>query len=203
MAESSNTKNPKCKPTEWSLDLLRSLEWKRFEQVCAEFFRQLGKLVEVSRRGADGGVDVKVYSNKNQSLEHVIQCKAWSYRVGVKEVRELFGVMVHQAAPKAIFMTTSSFSDDALAFAGEQSNKLFLIDGQKFISMIGGLPESKRQELLDFATEGDYMTPTCASCGVKMVWREKGEFWGCKNYPKCKSKLRVKNTEISGQEKNT
>ena len=192
MAERFSTINPKSRPAGWSLDLLRSLEWKRFEQVCAEFFRQLGKVVEATHRGADGGVDVKLYSNKNQPLEHVIQCKAWSHRVGVKEVRELFGVMVHLAAPKAIFMTTSSFSDDAVAFASEQGNKLFLIDGQKFISMIGGLPESKRQELLDFATEGDYMTPTCASCGLKMVWRGKGGFWGCKNYPRCKSTLRVK-----------
>lgn len=190
--ERSHRETPAPKPSEWSLELLRTLEWKRFEDVCAEYFRQLGKLAKTTQFGADGGVDVRIYSSKAHSIEHVIQCKAWSHRVGVKEIRELFGVMTHQEAPKGIFMTTSVFSGDAVAFAKKQRSRLFLIDGPKFISMIGSLPEAKRKHLLSFATEGDYTTPTCASCGIKMVWREKGEFWGCKNYPRCKSTLRVK-----------
>jgi len=190
--ERSHRKTLESKSAEWSLDLLRALEWKRFEEVCAEYFRQLGTLAKTTKFGADGGVDIRTYSSKDHSIVHVIQCKAWSYRVGVKEVRELFGVMIHQAAPKGILMTTSVFSGDAVAFAKKQGSRLFLIDGPKFISMIGGLPEAKRKHLLSFATEGDYTTPTCASCGIKMIWREKGEFWGCKNYPRCKSTLRVK-----------
>lgn len=186
-----------AKPTEWNLELLRALEWKRFELVCAEYFRQLGKHAETPECGADGGVDVKIYSSSGNTVERVIQCKAWSHKVGVKEVRELFGVMIHQSAPKGIFMTTSRFSDDAIAFAQGQGDRLFLIDGQKFISMITALPEGKRKHLLNFATEGDYTTPTCASCGTKMVWREKGAFWGCKNYPRCKSRLRVKKAAIA------
>ena len=113
--------------------------------------------------------------------------------VGVKEIRELFGVMAHESAGKGIFMTTSTFTDDAKKFATAHSDKLFLIDGKKFISMIGNLPREKKTKLLAFATEGDYTTPTCASCGIKMVERSssKGKFWGCSNYPKCKSTLRV------------
>jgi len=40
-----------------------------------------------------------------------------------------------------------------------------------------------------FATAGDYTTPTCASCGVKMIVRTPKAggkaFWGCVNYPRC------------------
>ncbi len=181
----------KVQPTEWSIELLRKLEWNRFEKLCAEYFKLLGKRVETVTHGADGGIDARIYANNSNVLECAIQCKAWSRVVGVQSVRELLGVMVHESAGKGIFMTTSTFSDDAKKFAADHSDKLFLIEGQKFISMIQKLPEEKGAKLLAFATEGDYTTPTCASCGVKMVWRTKGNFWGCKNFPKCKTTLRV------------
>jgi restriction system protein len=87
---------------------------------------------------------------------------------------------------KGIFMTTSWFSDDAKKFAAEHKDKLFLIDGELFLTMLSNLPEEKRKVLLDFATEGNYTTPTCASCGIKMIRRpgKTGEFWGCINFPR-------------------
>lgn len=178
-------------PNEWSLELLRVLEWKRFEMLCAEYFRVLGKRVETISHGADGGVDARIYTNDSNNLEYAIQCKAWGSMVGIKPVRELFGVMAHESAGKGIFMATSSFSDDAKQFAAEHSDELFLIDGKKFLSMLLKLPEDKQQKLLAYATEGDYTTPTCASCGIKMIWRSKVNFWGCSNHPRCKSTLRV------------
>lgn len=180
-------------PNTWSLDLLRTLEWKRFEMLTAEYFRVLGKRVETINHGADGGIDARVYANNTDNLEFAIQCKAWSSPVGVKEIRELFGVMAHESAGKGIFMTTRTFTDEAKKFASEHSNKLFLIDGQKLISMIGKLPDDKKSRLLAFVTEGDYTTPTCASCGIKMVSRsgKSGKFWGCQNFPKCKSTMKM------------
>ncbi len=180
-------------PTEWSIDLLRKLEWHRFETLCAEYFRTLDKGVETVTHGADGGIDARIYAHDSQFLEYAVQCKAWNSQVGIKPVRELFGVMAHESAGKGIFMTTSTFTDDATKFASEHSDKVFLVDGPLFIKMIEMLPAEKKAKLLAFATEGDYTTPTCASCGIKMIWRAKGDFWGCRNYPRCKSTLRVAN----------
>ena len=43
--------------------------------------------------------------------------------------------------------------------------------------------------LLALATEGDFLTPTCPACGVKMTARSNSpygrKFWGCVNYPRC------------------
>ncbi len=181
------------KSTEWSIELLRKLEWHRFETLCAEYFRLLGKRVETITHGADGGIDARIYANGSQVLEYAVQCKAWKDSVGIKPVRELFGVMAHESAGKGIFMTTSTFTDDATKFATEHNDKVFLVNGQRFLKMIGMLPEEKRARLLAFATEGDYTTPTCASCGIKMVWHPKGDFWGCQNYPRCKNTLNVAN----------
>ena len=107
-------------------------------------------------------------------------------------VRELLGVMTSEKVDRGVFLTTSTFTKDALAFA--EANPIQLLDGVGFLKKILDLPEVTRMELLKFAFEGDYSTPTCASCGVKMVKREskRGPFWGCLNYPRCKCNLQVR-----------
>jgi len=51
-----------------------------------------------------------------------------------------------------------------------------------------------RQQLLDFATAGDWTTPTCPSCGVKMAARnsKRRRFWGCVHFPKCRGTLQMR-----------
>jgi restriction system protein len=189
-----------AKPEDWSPALLRSLEWKRFEMVCAEYFRLLGKRVETVSHGPDGGIDARVYAKDSDVMKFAIQCKAWDGLVDVKPIRELFGVMAHESAGKGIFIATSGFTGAAKQFADEHKDKLFLIDGEKLISMISKLPEEKWKKLLEFAIEGDYTTPTCASCGIKMVRRtgKGGMFWGCANYPKCRTTMFLKNSAAMG-----
>jgi len=56
---------------------------------------------------------------------------------------------------------------------------------------LNNLPDDVRETLIAKVTEGDYATPTCPSCDVKLVRRngKNGEFWGCRNYPRCRSTL--------------
>jgi restriction system protein len=178
---------------EWSIDLLRSLDWHRFQMLFAEYFRELGKRVDTINRGADGGIEARIYARDSQTLEYAVQSKALNGIVGIKQICELYGVMAHESAGKGIFVTSGTFSEEAQKFAEEHKDKLFLIDGQRFISMITILPEQKKEKLLAFATEGDYTIPTCALCGTKMIWRENEKFWGCRNYPKCSFILKTAN----------
>lgn len=177
----------------WSLSLLKEIEWKRFELLCAEYFRCLGKRVETINHGADGGIDARIFSDKTNLLEYAIQCKSWNSLVGIKSLRELYGVMSHEAAGKGIFMTTSDFTQEAKQFATVHNNKLFLINGEKFVSMLLKLPVLSQKKLLAFATEGDYKTPSCPSCGIKLFKRasKSGPFWGCINYPKCRTTMNL------------
>jgi hypothetical protein len=177
---------------EWTPQVLRSLEWKRFETVCAEYFRMIGYEPRETRIGADGGVDIWVYKTGSQKPTGIVQCKAWSNKVGVKPVRELFGVMAAEGIANGKFMTAGEFTSEALQFA--EGKKLQLISGEEFIAAIKKLPMAKQAELLRLATEGDFRTPTCPQCSKKMKLR-KGEspgarpFWGCSQYPRCKAKL--------------
>src|SRR5688500_11700889 len=47
--------------SQWTPELLKRLDWRRFEELCAAYFEALGFTTELAGAGADGGVDIKVY----------------------------------------------------------------------------------------------------------------------------------------------
>lgn len=180
-------------PTEWSIELLRQVEWKRIEELTAAYFREKTFRTETIRAGADGGIDVKLFVKDKAEPFAIVQCKAWNtQRVGVKPVRELLGVMAHEKVAKGIFVTTGDYTQEATTFA--KDNPLNLITGEMLLKGILALPDDAKARLLAIATEGDYTTPTCPSCGIKMVRRssDRGAFWGCSSYPRCKQKFFMK-----------
>ncbi|KON79549.1 DUF2034 domain-containing protein [Azoarcus sp. PA01] len=179
------------RPESWSLDVLDRVEWKRFEDLCCAFYREKGIRAETTRLGVDGGIDIHLFQDDADPTHAtaIVQCKAWNKPVGVKEVRELRGVMAHEKVDKAFFMAPNGYTDDARAFATE--NRIMLLDGKLFLAMLQRLPEDASRRPLEFATAGDWTTPTCPSCGDRMTARDskRGAFWGCVTYPKCKGKL--------------
>jgi restriction system protein len=191
---------PPSKPV-WSLEFLRTIEWKRFEELVATYSRELGYEAKTTRIGPDGGVDVLLYQAEQPKPIMAVQCKAWnSYRVGVKPVRELFGVMAADGVANGAFFTTNEFTNEALEFAAGKN--LDLVDGREFLARINQLPAGGGERLLTMAAAGDYTTPTCPRCGIKMVRRtaSKGpnqgqSFWGCENYPRCKSTFNIAASE--------
>jgi len=182
-------------PETWSPELLKQLEWKRFEEVVAEYFRLRGYKAKTTKLGKDGGVDVIVYGKESGDPVSVVQCKAWnSYRVKLKEVRELLGAVHAHNVQQGIFLTTSTFTDDAIEF-GKQNN-LVLIDGMTFLKEINNLNPDTQKKLLAFAVQGEYWRPSCPKCGLKMVERpnrrDHSKFWGCPSYPRCWGKLTMR-----------
>jgi len=171
----------------------QALEWKRFEEVVAAYFRHKGFTCKTIRLGADGGIDATIYEGDKKVA--VVQCKAWNSRqVGVKPVRELLGVMVQQQAGKGYFMTTSTYTQEALDFARGQP--ITLVTGEGMMNAIYRMSDEDQQRLLNIATEGDYTTPTCPSCGIKLVMRDssRGTFWGCENFPRCRVRIGVRSS---------
>ncbi len=182
---------PAYTPT-WSIESLRSLEWKRFELLCAQYYEVAGFKAVTIAAGADGGIDVRLFKIDPKLPIAIVQCKAWSKAVGVKEVRELLGVMAHEKVARGIFITNGSYTPDALAFGA--SNPIQLLDGNAFLQKIQDLDSVAQDKLTAFAFDGDYKTPTCASCGIKLV--KKKAFWGCSNFPRCRTKIYFKNAAI-------
>ena len=106
-----------------NIDSLRALSWQEFEQLVGEAYRRRGFVVaESGGGGPDGGVDLVLTRNGVKTL---VQCKQWrTWKVGVKIVRELYGVMTAEGAGQGIVATCGSFTADAKAFRRGQATGL-------------------------------------------------------------------------------
>jgi len=174
--------------TRWGPDVFPTIEWRRFEAVCEALFAQDGWRTRAQSHGADGGVDIWLHRPDPHEPAVVVQCKHWHARpVGVREMREFFGVMASHRLTYGIYVTSARYTTEALRFA--QANGIDAIDGPALLALILERPRAQQQTLLAVAQEGDYWRPTCARCGIKLVprtaSRDGTRFWGCRNYPDC------------------
>lgn len=174
----------------WSLEALKLLEWKRFELLCVGYYEAMGFTVKTVPHGPDGGIDATLYKAGLDSPVAVVQCKAWNRPVKVEQVRALGGVMHEHKVRRGVFWSLSGYVGRPVQESAERAG-IQLLDGAAIIERIRALDQYKQATLLAQAFKGDYRTPTCAACGVKMVERagKGGPFWGCKNYPACKVTL--------------
>lgn len=177
----------------WGPDVFAAIEWRRFEAVCEALFAQAGFDTRSQSHGADGGVDIWLYSKNAQGPASVVQCKHWQSKpVGVNEMRAFLGVMASHQLKRGTYATTSTYTADAQAFA--TANGINALSGVGLLALIRQRTPAQQTALLAKAFEGEYWKPTCASCGIKMVEREartSGDpFWGCANYPRCRRTLK-------------
>lgn len=177
---------------------VRALSWQHFEMIVAEAFRRRGYVVmENVTGGADGGVDLALHKD---GATYFVQCKQWrTTRVGVRPLRELFGVVSARRVAGGIFVSSGSYTQEARDFA--MQSRLELIDGRALVQMVKQYQESP--PLLEPTNFGDRanttfesggVTPQCPSCGQLMVLRaaKRGthagsQFWGCSGFPGCKT----------------
>ena len=173
----------------WTPELLKHLEWRRFEELCAAYFEALGFTARVLQSGAGGGADLALSAAGSDSASILVHCKPWdAYRVGIKPLRELHGAMAAAGVAEGVLVTSGRFTQEAVTFAAKQN--IELIDGASLLEKLAGLVPEQAAALLKLATQGDFLTPTCPACGIKMASRKSTQggrkFWGCVNYPRCK-----------------
>lgn len=166
------------------LDSIRGLPWEQFEHLVGEAFRRQGYVVEEHGSSApDGGIDLVL---RKDSRKKVVQCKRWQTRkVGVRFVRELYGVMTADGANEGIFVSSGDYTDDARAFADKKP--IQLIDGNTLLKMIRTVQSAVQQP-----AAGESV-PSCPKCARPMVKRSARsgpsagqEFWGCSAFPQCR-----------------
>ena len=91
-------------------------------------------LVRVGRSG-DGGID-GIISLDRLGLEKVyVQAKRWQNSVGRPEVQAFFGAIAGNHATKGVLITTASFSQQAVAYAGTVDG-VVLVDGPKLADLM-------------------------------------------------------------------
>lgn len=178
------------------IESIRLLSWKQFEELVGEAYRRQGYTVlENEGAGPDGGVDLWLRKDGNRYL---VQCKQWkTLKVGVKVVREMFGLVAAHQAAGAIIISSGMFTQEAKTFA--RNKPLDLVEGQQLAAMIESVRKSGAQQTpqtIQAAPTPEIVTgasPPCPRCGSAMILRtaKKGsnagqQFWGCSQYPKCR-----------------
>jgi len=175
---------------QWSAAVIDAIEWRRFEALCEAFYAQAGFATRSQSHGPDGGVDIWLQS-RHIVAPRIVQCKHWrNTQVGLRDMREFLGVMTSHKLQNGTFVTSSTFTREAAAFAN--ANGIQAQDGTALLKLIHLRTAEQQAELLAVAYEGEYWRPTCASCGIKMVERPakagRAAFWGCANFRRCGAK---------------
>jgi len=121
-------------------ELLSQVSPAYFETIVLELLHKLGygtsraDLLRVGRSG-DGGID-GVISLDRLGLEKVyVQAKRWQSSVGRPEVQAFYGALAGQRANRGVFITTSTFTQQAVDFAGSVE-RIVLVDGGKLAELM-------------------------------------------------------------------
>jgi restriction endonuclease Mrr len=91
------------------------------------------KLYRHNARGSltsdDEGIDGIIKEDRLGLGVIYVQAKRWEQVVGRPEVQKFAGTLAGRHATKGIFITTSSFTDEALRYASALAIKVVLLDG--------------------------------------------------------------------------
>ena len=122
------------------LESLRQVSPAFFETIVLDVLHRMGygaSRVDIQRVGGsgDGGID-GVISLDKLGLEKVyVQAKRWQQVVGRPEVQAFYGALAGQRATKGVFITTSSFTSQAMEFA-RSIERIVLVDGTRLADLM-------------------------------------------------------------------
>lgn len=89
-------------------------------------------------RSNDGGVDGII--KRGRAGLDIIYLQAKRYAtgnvIGVEKIREFAGVLDERGATKGVFVTTSHFAPQALAYGQRSPKRLVLIDGEELTRLL-------------------------------------------------------------------
>lgn len=126
------------------IDTVRRLSPAFFERLVVELLVKMGYGGSIKDAGKaigktnDEGIDGTIKEDKLGLDIIYIQAKRWQAGnvVGRPELHKFVGALAGQGAKKGIFITTSTFSKDALNYAPKNETKIVLIDGVQLAQLM-------------------------------------------------------------------
>lgn len=112
-----------------------------FEQLVVDLVVAMGyggskeETIKATQKTKDEGIDGVIKEDK-LGLDNVyLQAKRWQKGnvVGRPEIQKFVGALAGQGARKGIFITTSTFTKEALEYKPRNDSTIILIDGQKLV----------------------------------------------------------------------
>ncbi|PJE27672.1 restriction system protein [Pseudooceanicola antarcticus] len=148
------------------LEAVLGMDPTRFEQLIVDLLLAMGygdgkrQMAERLGKSSDGGID-GVVNEDPLGLDAVyIQAKRYDPKntVGSPAIREFIGSLVGVSATKGVFVTTSSFSREAIAFLDRVQQRVVLIDGRRLAELMirHGVGVRSRQTYVVKGVDEDY-----------------------------------------------
>ncbi|MGJ5818779.1 restriction endonuclease [Paludibaculum fermentans] len=126
-------------------DLLETIKNGRpaaFERIVVDLLVAMGYGGSVEDAGrvvgksGDGGIDGIIKQDKLGLDAIYVQAKRWKDVVGSPEIMKFSGSLTRRHASRGVFITTSTFTKDALEFVEAIPQKIVLIDGKLLASLM-------------------------------------------------------------------
>jgi restriction system protein len=124
------------------LELIKNGSPSLFENIVVDLLLKMG--YGGSRKDAgstvgksgDEGIDGIIKEDKLGLDVIYLQAKRWEGAVGRPEIQKFAGALMGKKAKKGVFITTSTFSKNAIEYADNLENKIVLIDGEKLTELM-------------------------------------------------------------------
>lgn len=87
-------------------------------------------------KSGDGGIDGIIKEDRLGLDTIYIQAKRWQGSVGRPEIQKFVGALQGQRARKGVFITTSTFSNDARSYVDNIDTKVVLLDGDQIAELM-------------------------------------------------------------------
>jgi len=124
------------------LDAVAKSSPRFFEKLVVELLVKMGyggSLEDAGRalgRSHDGGID-GIIKEDHLGLDAIyVQAKRWQNNVGRPDVQAFAGSLEGERARKGVFITTSSFSNEARDYVKKIEKKIVLIDGRQLAALM-------------------------------------------------------------------
>ncbi|GHT40788.1 restriction endonuclease [Bacteroidia bacterium] len=126
------------------LERIRSNTWQFFEDLVIDLMVKMGyggsrnKAGESIKRTSDEGIDGIINEDKLGLDVIYLQAKMWKIdiAIGRPEIQKFVGALHGQRAKKGVFITTSSFSKNAIDYVKAIDSKVILIDGETLTNLM-------------------------------------------------------------------
>lgn len=124
------------------LESVRNGSPAAFERIVVDLLVAMGyggsveDAGKVVGRSGDGGIDGIIKQDKLGLDAIYVQAKRWKDPVGSPEIMKFSGSLNKRHANRGVFITTSTFTRDAVEFVEGLSQKIILIDGKLLASLM-------------------------------------------------------------------
>jgi restriction system protein len=110
---------------------------RKYEEVVAGVFADLGYSTRVTSYSSDDGIDVFVFDGSDTTVG--VQVKRYKGKISVEQIRSFAGALCLNGLTTGIFVTTSQFTTDAKNTAaryGQLGTRVHLWDADRFYDQL-------------------------------------------------------------------